>query len=199
MLMNWWSCTVCAHLCVLRYALLSNCSKSFSKPKHRTRWPQELRRRNWSNALKGASVKWLSPRLIRVEQSLTDSDSVWTHDLKLQALVYDSLPPTTYTIGLWKLSANEQFFLCAIVAVNLQQKLELYQTQMSNKTKTVWIKMELFCFVFPFFFYLGWTCLMFTCLLGCHIASTVLLQTFLRALTALVHSYVETNSAPSEA
>ena len=42
---------------------------------------------------------------------------------KLQALVYDILPPTTamvdYAIGLEKLSANEQFFEDAQTAVSL--------------------------------------------------------------------------------
>ena len=42
---------------------------------------------------------------------------------KLQALVYDILPPTTdiadYAIGLEKLSANEQFFDDAETAVSL--------------------------------------------------------------------------------
>ena len=43
--------------------------------------------------------------------------------LKLQAPVYDTLPPTTaivdYTVGLEKLSANEQFFNDAQTAVSL--------------------------------------------------------------------------------
>ena len=43
--------------------------------------------------------------------------------LKLQALVYDILPPTTaivdYTVGLEKLSAIEQFFNDAQMAVSL--------------------------------------------------------------------------------
>ena len=50
---------------------------------------------------------------------------------KLQALVYDILPPTTpitdYAIGLKKPSANGQIFLGAQMAVSLQQKLRLYQ------------------------------------------------------------------------
>ena len=42
---------------------------------------------------------------------------------KLQALVYNILPPTTaiidYTIGLWKLSANRQFSIGAQMEVSL--------------------------------------------------------------------------------
>ena len=48
---------------------------------------------------------------------------------KLQALVYDILPPTTaiadYAIGLEKLSANEQFIDDAQMAVSLQQKTDI--------------------------------------------------------------------------
>ena len=47
-----------------------------------------------------------------------------THARKLQALVYDILPPTTaivdhYAIGLGKLSANEQLFDDAQTVVSL--------------------------------------------------------------------------------
>ena len=48
---------------------------------------------------------------------------------RLQALVYDILPPTTaitdYAIGLRKLSANEQFFVAAQMAVALQQTTQI--------------------------------------------------------------------------
>ena len=77
----------------------------------------------------------------------------------------------SYTLGSRKLSANEHFF----IFVGAQTVVSLLQTTKiisdvcfitdragyarSNKTKIVWIKME------PFF-YLGWVCLMFTCMLG---------------------------------
>ena len=52
--------------------------------------------------------------------------------LKLQALVYDILPPTTaivdYAIGLGKLSANEQFFVGAQTVVILLQTTTLTHT-----------------------------------------------------------------------
>ena len=53
-----------------------------------------------------------------------------------------------------------------------------------------------------FFFYLGWTRLMFTCVLGRKVTSTVIIistQTFRRALTASVDSCAEIKSAPSVA
>ena len=50
---------------------------------------------------------------------------------KLQALVYDSLPSTTavfsYAIGSRKLSANEQFFICAQTVVSLLQTTQIKQ------------------------------------------------------------------------
>ena len=51
--------------------------------------------------------------------------------MKLQALAYDILPPTTatidYAIGLEKLSANEQFFDDAQTAKVCNRQLKLYQ------------------------------------------------------------------------
>ena len=47
-----------------------------------------------------------------------DKGNTDTGKHKLQALVYDILPPTT-AIGLEKLSANEQFFDDAQMAVSL--------------------------------------------------------------------------------
>ena len=51
--------------------------------------------------------------------------------LKLQALVYDSLPSTTavfsYAIGSRKLSANEQFFVGAQTVVSLLQTTQIKQ------------------------------------------------------------------------
>ena len=48
---------------------------------------------------------------------------------KLQALIYDSLPPTTaiidYAIGLEKLSANGQFFDVAQMAISLEQTTQI--------------------------------------------------------------------------
>ena len=53
---------------------------------------------------------------------------VYTH-IKLQALVYYILPPTTavfsYAIGLRKLSANEQFFVGAQTLVSLLQTTQI--------------------------------------------------------------------------
>ena len=94
---------------------------------------------------------------------------------KLQALVYDILPSTTavfsYTIGSRKLSVNEQFFVGAQTVVSLLQTTQIISDDCfipdhvayasSNKTRIVWIETELFSF-----FYLGWTCFMFTCVLG---------------------------------
>ena len=56
----------------------------------------------------------------------TKTDTWFT---KLQALVYDILPPTTaiadYAIGLEKLSANEEFFDDAQMAASLQQTTQI--------------------------------------------------------------------------
>ena len=53
---------------------------------------------------------------------------VWVGS-KLQALVYDILPSTTavfsYAIGSRKLSANEQFLVCAQTVVSLLQTTEI--------------------------------------------------------------------------
>ena len=54
---------------------------------------------------------------------MTLTGSLDTGKHKLQALVHDTLPPTTaivdYAIGLEELSANEQFFDDAQTAVSL--------------------------------------------------------------------------------
>ena len=98
-----------------------------------------------------------------------------SHLLKLQALVYDILPSTTavfsYTIGPRKLSANEQFFAGAQTVESLLQATRIKQGvsfiaankvyTSTNRTTIVWIKTELFYFIF----YLGWMHLMFTCVL----------------------------------
>ena len=64
------------------------------------------------------------PREYSQERSLASRRSD-TELGKLQALVYDIIPPTTdttdYAIGLDKMSANKQFFLGAQIAVRLQQ------------------------------------------------------------------------------
>ena len=92
--------------------------------------------------------------------------------VKLQAPVYDILPSTTavfsYAIGSRKLSANEQFFAGAQTVVSLLQTTQLKQGMSfiaankvytsTNKTTIIWIVTELF-------FYPGWMCLMFTCML----------------------------------
>ena len=94
---------------------------------------------------------------------------------KPQALVYDILPSITaifsYTIGSRKLSVNEQFFVGAQTVVSLLQTTQIISDvcfitdhvacASSNKAQIVWIETELF-----FFFYLGWMCFMFTCVLG---------------------------------
>ena len=85
---------------------------------------------------------------------------------KLQGLVYDSLPSTTavfsYAIGSRKLSANEQFFVGSHTVVSLLQTTQIIWDvcfitdhvayASSNRTKIVWIKMELFS---SFFFTRG--------------------------------------------
>ena len=90
---------------------------------------------------------------------------------KLQALVYDILPPTpaifSYAIGSKKLSTNEQCFVDAQTVVSLLQTTQIISDvcfitdhvvyASSNKTQ---IEMDLF-------FYPGWMCLMFMCVLGC--------------------------------
>ena len=79
---------------------------------------------------------------------------------KLQALVYDTLPSTTavfsYAIGSRKLSANEQFFVCARTVVSLLQTTQIKQGLSfiaankvyisTNKTTIVWIETKLFFF-----------------------------------------------------
>ena len=101
---------------------------------------------------------------------------------KLQAVVYGILPSTTAvfscTIGSRKLSANEQFFVAAQTVVCLLQTTQIisdicFMTDhvayaSSNKTKIVWIEVELFS-------YLGWMRLMFTCVLWCMVTSAVIL------------------------
>ena len=84
---------------------------------------------------------------------------------KIQALVYDILLSTTavlsYAIGSTKLSANEQLFfvgaqmisdVCFMLPCCLR-RLKSNQNRF-NRDGT------------PLFFYPGWMCLMFTCVLG---------------------------------
>ena len=90
--------------------------------------------------------------------------------------VYDILPSVTaifsYAIGSRKLSANEQFSVGAQTVVSLLQLIQITQIisdvcfiidhdayTSSNKTKIVWTETELF-------FYPGWMCLIFMCMLG---------------------------------
>ena len=65
----------------------------------------------------------MSARFIGVRGCSTHGFYYYYYLHKLQALVYDILPPATaivdYAIGLEKLSANEQFFVCAQIAVSL--------------------------------------------------------------------------------
>ena len=55
--------------------------------------------------------------------------SVQDANCKVQALVYNVLPPATaivdYAIGLGKLSANEQFFVDAQMVVSLEQTIQI--------------------------------------------------------------------------
>ena len=81
---------------------------------------------------------------------------------KLQALFYNILPSTTaafsYTIRSRKLSANKQFFVGAQTIERLLQTTQIILDvcfitdhvayASSNKTKIIWIKMELFFFFF---------------------------------------------------
>ena len=92
---------------------------------------------------------------------------------KLQALVYNILPPTTaifsYVIGPRKLSANKQFFVGSQTVVSLLQTTQIISDvcyindyvayARPDKTKIVRIETELF-------FYPGWMRLVFTCVLG---------------------------------
>ena len=102
-------------------------------------------------------------------------------DSKLQALVYDILPSTTavfsYVIGSWKLSANEQFFVGAQTVVSLLQTTHIKQGvsfTAANKVDTSTYKTQSFETRLNPFFYPGWMLLMFTCVLGREVASTVL-------------------------
>ena len=60
------------------------------------------------------------PKRIRTEPCYS---TCYSQSSKLQALVYDILPPTSaiivYAIGLEKLSANERYFIGAEMAVSL--------------------------------------------------------------------------------
>ena len=104
--------------------------------------------------------------------------------LRLQALVYDILPSTTvvfsYAIGSRKLSANEQFFVSAQTLVSLLQTTQIisdvcfitdhvaYAMPAQIKRKSFESRRN------SFFFYPGWMRLMFTCVFGRWVASTVL-------------------------
>ena len=93
--------------------------------------------------------------------------------VRLQALVYDILPSTTavfsYAIGSRKLSANKQFFVRAQTLVSVLQTTQIISDvcfitdhvtyASSNKTKIIWIEMELF------FFFTQGGCT--SCLRGC--------------------------------
>ena len=128
---------------------------------------------------------------------------------KLQALVYDILPSTTavfsYAIGSWKLSANEQFFVGAQTVVSLSQTTQIIPDicfitdhvayASSNKTKIIWIEMELFFFLpgvdAPHVYVRAWA-------LGCFHSLTST-QTFRRALTASLDSCAEIKNTASVA
>ena len=125
--------------------------------------------------------------------------------VKLWALVYSILPSTTavftYTVGPWKLSANEQFFVDAQTSLlqtpQVTSDISFITDHVayanSNKTIIVWNK--------NFFFKPGvdathvyvraWV-------LGCF-HSLISNQTFWRVLTASVDSCLEIKRAPSVA
>ena len=125
-------------------------------------------------------------------------------------VVYDILPSISdvfsYAIGSRKLSANEQFFVGAQTVGSLLQTTQIILSDVcfitdhvayvsSNKTKIVWIQMELF-------FDPGWMRHIFTCVsvwaLGCFYG-LISTGTFRRALTASLNSCAEIKSAPSVA
>ena len=127
---------------------------------------------------------------------------------KLQALVYNIFPSTTavfsYAIGSRKLSANEQFFVGAQMVVSLLQTIQIISDicfitdhvayASLNKTKIVWIEMELSFLPevdTPHVCVCAWA-------LGCF-HSLISTQTFRRVLTMLVDSCTEIKSAPSVA
>ena len=96
----------------------------------------------------------------------------WNGRRKLQALVYDILPSTTatfsYAIGPIKLSTNEQFFVGAQTVVSLLQTTQIvwdvcFITVLLTPAE---IKPKSFESKWNSFFYPGWMCLMFTCMLG---------------------------------
>ena len=144
-------------------------------------------------------------------QLKTAKDNLGT---KLPALVYDILPSTTavfsYVIVSWKLSANEQFFVCAQTVASLLQTTQIKKKKQkknvsfiaankvytsTNKITIVWIKTELFSSVFlpgvdTSHVYVGaWA-------LGCF-HSPISTRTFRRALTASVDSCAEMKSDKS--
>ena len=135
---------------------------------------------------------------------------------KLQALVYNILPPTTaifsYAIGPRKLSANKQFFVGSQTVVSLLQTTQIISDvcfitdhagyPSSNKTQIGWIKMKLF------FLYLGYGARVGyfapshvyvpAWALGCF-HSFISTQTFRKVLTTSADSCMEITSAPSVA
>ena len=74
--------------------------------------------------------RWWCCRFVLFLHTLTLSHCLWSHH-KLQALVYNILPPTTavfsYAIGSRKLSAEEQFFVGAQTVVSLLQTTQIKQ------------------------------------------------------------------------
>ena len=99
---------------------------------------------------------------------------------KLQALVYQILPSTTavfsYAIGSRKLSTNEQVFCCCCwcsnsskFVTNNSDYIRRLLTPAQIKPKSFESRRNLF-----FLFYPGWMRLMFTCVLGRLVVSTVL-------------------------
>ena len=126
---------------------------------------------------------------------------------KLQALVYDILPSTTtifsYAIRSRKLSANEQFFIGGQTVVGLLQTTQIMSDicfitdhvayTISNKTKIIWIQMELFFLPRVDTPHVDVCALV----LGCFYTVMLVTRTFWRALTVLVDSCTEIKSAPS--
>ena len=65
------------------------------------------------------------PTRVRFPAAARDFSRRVSFQCKLQALVYDILPPTTYAIRSRKLSANEQFFVGAQTVVSLLQTTQI--------------------------------------------------------------------------
>ena len=77
-------------------------------------------------------VEWVKLKGRESDLTVTHARTVVVFDTKLQALVYDTLPPTTaivgYAIGLEKLCQLTNSFDDSQTAVSFNSQLSLYQT-----------------------------------------------------------------------